>query len=47
MLNNSLMHAFVFKRPSSSVGRDFVDAVLNVGGTGEGDSGGTGYNMMP
>jgi hypothetical protein len=30
------------KRHSSSVERDFTDAVLNMGGSGEGDDGGTG-----
>jgi hypothetical protein len=33
---------YVFKRPSSSVGRDFVDRVLNMGEFGEG--GGTSYD---
>jgi hypothetical protein len=36
---------YVFKRPSSSAGRDFTDAVLNVGGSGEGDDGGTGNDV--
>jgi hypothetical protein len=27
---------YVFKRPSSSAGRDFIDGVLNMGGSGEG-----------
>jgi hypothetical protein len=25
---------YVFKRPSSSVGRDFTDGILNMGGSG-------------
>jgi hypothetical protein len=35
---------YVFKRPSSSAGHDFIDGVLNMGGSGEGESegGGTG-----
>jgi hypothetical protein len=28
---------YVFKRPSLSAGRNFVDGVLNMGGSGEGD----------
>ncbi len=31
---------YVFKRPSSSVRRDFADTVLNVGGSDEGNGGG-------
>jgi hypothetical protein len=38
---------YVFNRPSSSVGRDFVDSVLNMGGSGEGDGGGTGNDAAP
>jgi hypothetical protein len=38
---------YVFKRPSSSVGRDFVDGILNMGGYGEGEGGGTGYDTAP
>jgi hypothetical protein len=30
----------VFKRPSSSPGREFIDEVLNMGGFGEGEGGG-------
>jgi glyoxylate utilization-related uncharacterized protein len=33
---------YVFKQPSSSVERDFTDAILNVRGSGEGDRDGTG-----
>jgi hypothetical protein len=44
MLKDSLTRPFVFKRPSSSTGRDFINAVLNVGGSGVGKGGGTGYN---
>jgi hypothetical protein len=44
MLNNSLTHPFVFKRPSSSTGHNFTDAVLNIGGSDEGEGGGTGYD---
>jgi hypothetical protein len=47
MSNDSLTHPFVFKRPSTLAGRDFVDAVLDVGGSGEGDGGGTGNNATP
>jgi hypothetical protein len=36
---------YVFKRPSSSARRDFADVVLNVGGSDEGDGGGTGNDM--
>jgi hypothetical protein len=32
---------YFFKRPSSSAGRDFIDGVLNMGGFGEGEGGGT------
>jgi hypothetical protein len=35
---------YVFKQPSSSVGRDFADAILNVGGSDEGDGGGNDNN---
>jgi hypothetical protein len=38
---------YVFKQPSSSVGRDFVDAVLNVGGSNEGNGGGNGNDAAP
>jgi hypothetical protein len=38
---------YVFKHPSSSVGRDFVDGVVNMGGSDEGESGGTGNDAMP
>jgi hypothetical protein len=40
-------HPFVFKRPSSSAGYDFVDAVLNVGGSDKGNGGGTSNNEAP
>jgi hypothetical protein len=36
---------YVFNHPSLSVGRDFVDGVLNLGGSGEG--GGTGNDAVP
>jgi hypothetical protein len=42
MSNDSVTRPFVFKWPSSSVGHDFIDAVLNVVGSGEGDDGGIG-----
>ncbi len=35
MSNDLLTHPFVLKHPSSSVGRDFIDGVLNMGGSGE------------
>jgi hypothetical protein len=40
---------YVFKRPSSSAGRDFVDRFLNLGGSGEGEGegGGTSNNEAP
>jgi hypothetical protein len=38
---------YVFKCPSSSVGLDFVDRVLNMGGFGEGEGGGTGNVTVP
>jgi hypothetical protein len=47
MLNNLLTHPFVFKRPSSLAGHDFIDAVLNVGGSDEGDSSGTSNDEAP
>jgi glyoxylate utilization-related uncharacterized protein len=37
---------YIFKRPSSSVGHDFADLVLNVGGSNEGDDGGTGNGTV-
>jgi hypothetical protein len=40
MSNNSLTRPFAFKRPSSSARHDFIDGVLNVGGSEEGDGGG-------
>jgi hypothetical protein len=36
---------YVFKRPSSSVGRDFIDEVINMGGSGDGEGGGTGNDV--
>jgi hypothetical protein len=47
MLNDSLTSPIVFKQPSSLAGRDFIDAVLNMGGSGEGDGGGTGNGAAP
>jgi hypothetical protein len=47
MSNHLLTHPFVFKRPFSLVGRTFVDAVLNVGGSGEGDGGGISSDAAP
>jgi hypothetical protein len=47
MLNDSLTHPFVLKRPSLSVGRNFVDAVLNARESSEGDIGGTGNDVTP
>jgi hypothetical protein len=41
----SYLSIYVFKCPSSSVGRDFVDGILNMGGSGEG--GGTGNDAAP
>jgi hypothetical protein len=38
---------YIFKCPSSSTGRDFVDGVLNIGGSGEGEGGGTGNDAEP
>jgi hypothetical protein len=38
---------YVFKCPSSSDGRDFIDGVLNMGGSGEGDCDGTGNDVVP
>jgi hypothetical protein len=38
---------YVFKHPSSSVGRDFADGILNMGGFGEGEGGGTGNDATP
>jgi hypothetical protein len=35
---------YVFKRPSSTTGRHLIDGVLNMGGSGEGEGGGTGNN---
>jgi hypothetical protein len=44
-LANSSIYAF--KRPSSSAGHDFTDAVLNVGGSSDGDSGGNSNDAAP
>jgi hypothetical protein len=38
---------YVFKCPSSSAGCDFVDGVLNMGGSGEGEGNGTGNDAVP
>jgi hypothetical protein len=38
---------YVFKRPSSSVGHEFIDGVLNMGGSSEGEGGGTGSDATP
>jgi hypothetical protein len=35
---------YVFKRPSSTTGRHLIDGVLNMGGSDEGEGGGTGNN---
>jgi hypothetical protein len=37
---------YAFKRPSSSTGHNFVDGVINMGGSGEGESGGTGNDTV-
>jgi hypothetical protein len=37
---------YVLQRPSSTVGCDFVNAVLNVGGSGDGDGGGNNNDVM-
>jgi hypothetical protein len=46
MLNDSLTHPFVLKQPSSLVGRDFIDVVLNFGGSNEGDGKGTSNDVV-
>jgi hypothetical protein len=38
---------YVFKCLSSSTGRDFVDGVLNMGGSDEDEGGGSGYDAAP
>jgi hypothetical protein len=38
---------YVFKHPSSSVGHEFIDGVLNMGGSSEGEGGGTGSDATP
>jgi hypothetical protein len=38
---------YVFKRPSSSVKCGFVNGVLNIGGSGEGEGGGTDNDVAP
>jgi hypothetical protein len=38
---------YVLKRHSSSVKHDFVDGVLNIGGSGEGEDGGTDNDVTP
>jgi hypothetical protein len=38
---------YVYKRPSSLVGCEFVDGVLNMGGSDEGEGGGTGNDAVP
>jgi hypothetical protein len=37
---------YVFKY-HSSIGREFIDGVLNMGGSGEGEGGGTGNDAVP
>ncbi len=37
---------YVFKRPSSSAGHVFINLVLNMRGSDEGEGGGTGNNVM-
>jgi hypothetical protein len=36
---------YVFKHPSSLAEREFINGVLNTGGSDEGDGGGTGNNV--
>jgi hypothetical protein len=38
---------YVFKRPSSSTGGEFIDRVLNMGGSSDGKGGGTDNDMAP
>jgi hypothetical protein len=38
---------YVLKRPSSSAGHDFTDAVLNAGGSGQRNGGGTDNDAVP
>jgi hypothetical protein len=34
-------YIYIFKRPSSSARRDFINRILNMGGSGKGEGGGT------
>jgi hypothetical protein len=43
----SYFSIYVFKHPSSLVGIDIVDEVLNMGGSYEGEGGGTGNDATP
>jgi hypothetical protein len=38
-------YIYDFKCPSSSVGREFIDGVLNMGGSDKGEGGGTGNDV--
>jgi hypothetical protein len=38
---------YVFEHPSSLARRDFVDGVLNMGGSGEGEGSGIGNDAAP
>jgi hypothetical protein len=38
---------YVFKHPSSSVGRDFINGALTMGGSSKGEGGGTSYDVAP
>jgi hypothetical protein len=38
---------YVFKHSYLSVGRDFIDGILNMGGSGEDEGGGTGNDAVP
>jgi hypothetical protein len=37
---------YVFKHHSSSIGHDFIDGVLNMGGSNEGEGSGTGNDVV-
>jgi hypothetical protein len=47
MSNVAYSSIYVFKRHSPSVGRDFVDGFLNMGGSGEDEGGGTSNDVAP
>jgi hypothetical protein len=46
-MTHLLIHLYLFKHHSLSAGRNFVDGVLNMEGSGEGEGGGTDNDAAP